>query len=357
MTFIALNSISINPCKDVEIWMNHKYEMKGYHVLCITIPDDQTINIKIWSRIYTSNPTKIINHPISNLEQQFPKIQALITSIITITNIKWAMFTTNGDIINSYHDFIEVTTNDNLILLYEGGNFMYPGVRINFTRSISINPNSDKEECITYNLKTLSLQPLVFSIDNLITNQESDALLNITYKLLHSSQVENTTYSHWRTSSTAWIDKNIIHEQNEQLSLRIAKLTKLPYENMEDTQVLQYLKGQHYGLHLDFFNNQNGEDRLLTVLWYFNDVNDGGFTIFPMYNKTWIDKIYNLLSIEHCLEIGGLLVKPERGKVILFYNLEPNGEINNYALHGSCPVGEGHVKYAANKWIWNVRQN
>jgi prolyl 4-hydroxylase len=48
----------------------------------------------------------------------------------------------------------------------------------------------------------------------------------------------------------------------------------------------------------------------------------------------------------------GLLVKPEAGKVIIFYSLLANGNIDDASLHGGCPVKEG-TKWAANKWLWN----
>jgi prolyl 4-hydroxylase len=45
-------------------------------------------------------------------------------------------------------------------------------------------------------------------------------------------------------------------------------------------------------------------------------------------------------------------VKPEKGKVIIFYSLLADGTGDHYSLHGACPVEEG-IKWAANKWVWN----
>ena len=45
-------------------------------------------------------------------------------------------------------------------------------------------------------------------------------------------------------------------------------------------------------------------------------------------------------------------VAPARGKLALFYSLLPNGELDEYSLHGGCPVKAGR-KWAANKWLWN----
>jgi len=49
----------------------------------------------------------------------------------------------------------------------------------------------------------------------------------------------------------------------------------------------------------------------------------------------------------------GLKVKPEMGKVIIFYSLHANGVEDEYSLHGACPVIAG-TKWAANKWVWNA---
>ena len=67
-----------------------------------------------------------------------------------------------------------------------------------------------------------------------------------------------------------------------------------------------------------------------------------------------LPRIPDLKSMENCMNLGGLLVKPEAGKVVLFYNLLANGETNRHSLHGSCPVQGDEIKWAANKWIWNT---
>merc|ERR1711957_81485 len=43
---------------------------------------------------------------------------------------------------------------------------------------------------------------------------------------------------------------------------------------------------------------------------------------------------------------------PIANKVIIFYNMLPNGEMDRNALHGGCDVEEGQ-KWSANFWLWN----
>lgn len=87
------------------------------------------------------------------------------------------------------------------------------------------------------------------------------------------------------------------------------------------------------------------KNRLATVFWYLTDVEAGGHTIFPR-----VDKGPHPQSTSDCSV--GLKVKPERGKVIIFYSMTPEGATDPYSLHGACPVEEG-IKWAANKWVWN----
>ena len=49
---------------------------------------------------------------------------------------------------------------------------------------------------------------------------------------------------------------------------------------------------------------------------------------------------------------GAKRVKPEKGKVVMFYSLRPDGELDESSLHGSCAVVDG-LKWGANKWMWN----
>jgi prolyl 4-hydroxylase len=87
-----------------------------------------------------------------------------------------------------------------------------------------------------------------------------------------------------------------------------------------------------------------------TVLWYLSDVQGGGETIFPMANGAPepADK-------RNCDVMGGIRVPPRQGRVIMFYSLLANGDLDAASLHASCAVREG-TKWAANKWcVWGCR--
>merc|ERR1711924_141889 len=53
----------------------------------------------------------------------------------------------------------------------------------------------------------------------------------------------------------------------------------------------------------------------------------------------------------------GLKVKPQKGKVVLFYNMSPEGKLDPSSLHGGCRVlSQNTSKWSANFWVWNVER-
>ncbi len=91
-------------------------------------------------------------------------------------------------------------------------------------------------------------------------------------------------------------------------------------------------------------NSNNNDNR------YLSDVTKGGETYFPLYGQQHARS--NRLTDCDSLT-GGLRSPPKEGRVIMFYSLLPNGDVDDKSLHGSCAVKQG-VKWAANKWVWNT---
>lgn len=46
----------------------------------------------------------------------------------------------------------------------------------------------------------------------------------------------------------------------------------------------------------------------------------------------------------------GFKYKPRTGDAVLFWATQPNGDIDEHALHGGCPVKKGE-KWVATKWL------
>jgi len=75
---------------------------------------------------------------------------------------------------------------------------------------------------------------------------------------------------------------------------RTERETKLPTSHFEDLQVQHYSPpaagGGHYLAHYDSMGEREGSakgagQRIATVIYYLQDVPDGGHTIFPMVNS------------------------------------------------------------------------
>ena len=75
---------------------------------------------------------------------------------------------------------------------------------------------------------------------------------------------------------------------------------------------------------------------MATVFWYMTNVSDGGETNFPRAHGGPDTPNTNA----NC-GTKGLSVQPQRGKVIVFYSLSPDGSGDTYSLHGACQVREG----------------
>uniref|UniRef100_A0A8C7IER9 Prolyl 4-hydroxylase, transmembrane a n=1 Tax=Oncorhynchus kisutch TaxID=8019 RepID=A0A8C7IER9_ONCKI len=92
--------------------------------------------------------------------------------------------------------------------------------------------------------------------------------------------------------------------------------------------------------------------RYITVFLYLNSVEGGGETTFPVAdNRTYEEEVDTQQSCNR----GNLRVKPTAGTALLWYNHLSDGnswmgEVDEYSLHGDCPVTRG-VKWVANSWV------
>ena len=81
------------------------------------------------------------------------------------TTQPWTIFTPSGE---------EITTVEQLLaepvaLVYEGGRFIWPGVRVGHETAVSLDGGAKMAKMVT-----LSMQPLVFEIEDFLTIDECD---------------------------------------------------------------------------------------------------------------------------------------------------------------------------------------
>ncbi|XP_051913205.1 transmembrane prolyl 4-hydroxylase-like [Hippocampus zosterae] len=101
--------------------------------------------------------------------------------------------------------------------------------------------------------------------------------------------------------------------------------------------------------------------RYLTVLIYLSSVEEGGETTFPVAdNRTYnelalVQDGVDLRDTQKTCGRGNLRIKPTAGTALLLYNHLSDGqgwmgELDEYSLHGDCPVKRG-LKWVANSWV------
>ena len=179
----------------------------------------------------------------------------------------------------------------------------------------------------------------IIEIQNFLTNEECDKIIELSKGNMFSSKVyspnEDLYDNKTRISQQCWLNDNDSFIKD--ITDKVKSYTNTHNNYFEQLQVVNYQPGGFFTPHYDACvgNKINCErmnkegPRYLTVLFYLNDNFEGGETIFPKINK---------------------LVKPEKGKAVIFQNVDNNGLIITQALHGGEPVKNGE-KWIANKWI------
>ncbi|KAL5021880.1 hypothetical protein ScPMuIL_001035 [Solemya velum] len=255
----------------------------------------------------------------------------------------------------------------------------------------------------THQITARSVVPPIYEVEDFLTDEECDYIIerakaegmaqsgvfgeDINIEL-QSKPPEEVS----RISDQAWL---YLHEDDKVINSimdRITKLTKMPRKYIDDSeaiQVVNYGVGGHYHAHMDTTRPEFDDDkdyralpccyqtkceidlnlgscckncRYITVLFYLNDVEEGGETAFPFadFRQRDVDdlrkgKIDYLNLSKYCKKVH-IKVKPKKGKAIMWYNHEKDshngllGPVIDQAFHGGCDVKKG-TKWIANFWI------
>jgi prolyl 4-hydroxylase len=199
--------------------------------------------------------------------------------------------------------------------------------------------------------KILSNDPVIYTIDNFLTKEECNHIINITDNNMNRGRLCDTKnpVTNSRTNDVKWLDKdydNIILDITKKIAniiydeKYVKNINKEDYFNYsEKLQVIRYYENQEYKAHYDGwypgtekwdkYCKQYGQ-RMITVLVYLSDVEEGGGTKFPKNNITILPKI---------------------GKLLVFHNCHYNTNIlHDKSLHAGLPVIKG-TKWAFNLWF------
>mmetsp|Transcript_6548 Transcript_6548/g.9624 ORF Transcript_6548/g.9624 Transcript_6548/m.9624 type:complete len:479 (+) Transcript_6548:97-1533(+) len=365
---LILQSCDLETSEDLQGFVTQE-EVPGMHTLCfhgnnlLTIFQNSQANkrhedIAVFSGEGSTTDWKafkenILEERLSLTKRRYP-VQA------------WAIFDKEGHRVldANYEDLndekvVRFLRDQGILVLMEGGQWVWPGIREGYIRKVKL--DDEKNEFAT--LETLSLHPLVLSVEGFLTDEECNYIQETASPMMKYSDVtlmdkdKGRPASDFRTSQSTFLGPNYKGLTN--IDYRTSSLVRVPRSHQEHVQVLRYGNTEKYNAHHDYFDPrlyqndpktlrliQNGnKNRMSTVFWYLTDVAKGGETIFPRYGSAPPPR-----DMADCTK--GLKVKPQRGKVIIFYSMTPEGTTDTYSLHGACPVEEG-IKWAANKWVWN----
>jgi len=196
---------------------------------------------------------------------------------------------------------------------------------------------------LSSNVTAYHFDPNIYVVSDFLSDHECNLIINLGKECLEEATVivegKTTNSKHpGRTNSHCWIKHDATNEIHE-ISKRFSVLAQMTIRSAEDFQLVRYEVNQEYKPHFDAFDPKttegqhhmrNGGQRLLTMLAYLNDVENGGETIFPSVN---------------------LSIKPLKGSVLVFENCKKNSiDPHPDSLHGGAPVISGE-KWAVNLWF------
>ncbi|CAI7600981.1 unnamed protein product [Penicillium viridicatum] len=213
-----------------------------------------------------------------------------------------------------------------------------------------------------YNTEILSVDPLVIHIDNFVSEQEIDYVMQLGKPLFQDSQLFDDAQVRsvdkpYRSSSTAFLpyEDPVCHCVGQRA---LKFLGFIEHEAHERLQLVRYYPGQEYNLHSDWLyrpkvshspQDQGREyNRLGSFFTYLGGNATGGETYFPFVNGASINADGRKYAIPASGQ--GLVVRPTKGSALFWMNLHAsNGTGDERTFHAGLPVHSG-VKYGMNVW-------
>jgi thioredoxin-like negative regulator of GroEL len=246
-----------------------------------------------------------------------------------------------------------------------------------------------------YSLECVSVTPLIFVVDNLISDEDCEHIMEKASGLLEKSYVmggggdgygktgqcsvsdsaceqsAGVDPALYRSSYTAWLPQDtVLDALQSRLSGILGISSAYLKQKSEQLQVVRYSPGGQFKPHQDSsaFNS-----RLVTALLYLNTPAAGeycgGETWFPYarsepstsdgnHPDTVESSVRNALGVfEGAMAEGtplpGLKVSPRRGRAVIFFNHLRSGAIDPRAVHAGLPVEAPAALPAIEKWVAN----
>lgn len=185
-------------------------------------------------------------------------------------------------------------------------------------------------------------QPDVVVLQDVLTAAECDELIALSKpKLERSRIVDHQTGAEEVMDLRSSYGTYFLRGENafvKRIEQRLATLIGMPVANGEGLQILHYGVGAEYQPHYDFFLPESsgsaihvakGGQRVITIIMYLNDVEEGGETIFPELD---------------------FAVAPRKGSAVYFSYCNSENKLDRMTLHGGSPVRRGE-KWIATLWV------
>ena len=206
---------------------------------------------------------------------------------------RWSFFTPHGTAIpNEPAEILRAFRECGTVYLFEGGAFMWPGIRVGHSRV-----GLDSGDGGNVSLTTRSLSPLVFTIDPMLTDAEAQQIIAEAEPQMERSLVELASSGQGelrqgRTSTQTVLGSGLRSHgkkspSTDAIEMRSHHIAKLPISHGESLSILRYRQGERYQNHQDFFEppqllhgqafatpevtritNGGRRNRLATLIWY-----------------------------------------------------------------------------------------
>eukprot|EP01013_Petalomonas_cantuscygni_P018180 TRINITY_DN35538_c0_g1_i1.p1 TRINITY_DN35538_c0_g1~~TRINITY_DN35538_c0_g1_i1.p1 ORF type:complete len:402 (+),score=58.94 TRINITY_DN35538_c0_g1_i1:85-1290(+) len=204
--------------------------------------------------------------------------------------------------------------------------------------------------------KIVTYKPRIHYFPSFISAEESKGIIDIAKTSLRRSEVavhrgsNASSTQEIRTSYQTWFPHT--HPVIKPVAHRICQIMNMDCAIAEQLMVLRYKKGQRYVHHVDYFDPQwygaQTTNRVATFFVYLTGEGgaaNGGATVFPRANGEPQPTDPTRCDV-------GLRVYPVAGSAVVFYDMHPDGSVDENSLHGGCPpLNDETEKWAAVIWL------
>ena len=237
----------------------HERPVKGMHVLCMN-QSMKSLQLTLFPEAQrTDAPPRVEMEGLPD----WSTFKKTLTEYFHLTPMddlhqEWNIFSPDGELlVQESNEYVEMEglVQMGMVMVYQGGQFIWPGVSIGYKRTIelySIMPGGSPDmggKKRNATLETLSLEPLVFSVEGFLDDDECDFFKEEAAPSLKYSEVtlmdmdKGRPASDFRTSQSTFLAKND-HPIVKDIDYRTASLVRVPRFHQENVQVLRYGGGE-----------------------------------------------------------------------------------------------------------------